>query len=98
MMRYSVILQIVIVLAACQSCASYKTENDIDFMKLSNTGIEIRDDACVLALIQDGILADYYLLSFQQIKLIGLQDIKLYDIEKPLYLKKSGRMYIIELP
>mgnify|MGYP006297256533 CR=1 FL=1 len=144
MMRYFILLQIVIVLAACQSCTSYKTSNDIDFesiltestsdsvefslsellspagqkfmiippytyldrlsdsmgidfMKLSGTGIEMRDDACVLALIQDGILVDYYLLSFQQIKLIGFQDIIQYDIKKPLYLKKRGGIYIIEL-
>lgn len=68
----------------------------IDFTKLSNTGIEIRDDICVLALIKNNAVFDHYLLYFQRVKLSGFDDLALYDIEKPLVLRRQDDKYLIE--
>lgn len=142
--RFYAVIQFVIILSACQSCTSYKTDTDIDFesvltesvfdtiefcfseligpsseafmiippytyldrlsdsvgidfMKLANTGIEIRDDASVLALLENGILSDFYLLNYQRVTLSGLEDIIKYDIKTPLILRRSDSRYIIEL-
>jgi len=68
----------------------------IDFTRLSNTGIEIRDDICVLVLIKDNAVFDHYLLYSQRVKLSRFDDLALYDIEKPLALRRQDDEYLIE--
>lgn len=59
---------------------------DIDFTVLINTGIEIRDDIHLLAILSKGRLVDYYLIYHLRVRVGELEPLSFHSSDKPLLL------------